>query len=94
VWHVSIALYGPDGGAPLDTASVDRKRRRLAFALGHKILDGVGVSPSREQIRGKAFHVRRALSPEEIARLPPGWLALPAVDDADGPGEDPGRLVP
>jgi len=93
VWHASIALYGSDE-TPLDARAVDRKRRRLALALAHRLLDGVGVSPSREQVKAFAFHVRRALSPSEIARLPPGWLELPAIDGADAPGSDPGRLVP
>jgi hypothetical protein len=92
VWHVSIALLA-SGRCVVATDDVDRKRRRLAFALGHKLLDGVGVTPSREQVRGIAFHVRRALSPREIMQLDPVWLALPPLDSADMPGSDPGRLV-
>jgi hypothetical protein len=87
VWHASIALYGPEGGAPLETATVDRKRRRLAFAFAERLLDGVGAGKSLEQAKKVAFHLRRALSDDELRRIDQAWLAIPAVDAGDGPDE-------
>jgi hypothetical protein len=98
VWHASIALFGPDERQVLPTAGLDRKRRRLALALGERLLDGVGDGrvgdgKTLEQVKPIAFHVRRALSAVEMAAIDQEWCAIPAVDAGDPPGSDPGRFV-
>lgn len=45
-----------------------------------RLLDGIGQGPTIEHIGESAVHWRRSLSDEEIALLPPGWMAIPAVD--------------
>jgi hypothetical protein len=78
VWHASIALR--DDAGPVRTSTVDRRRRRLAFALAARLLDGVGVGDAVEQVKEHVFHVRRKVSPRELAAIDQAWLAVPAVD--------------
>jgi hypothetical protein len=56
--------------------------KKLAYAIGRKLLGGVGVEPIYEKQGEIAFHIRCSLSPEEISGLDPAWLAIPAVDMA------------
>ena len=56
--------------------------KQLLFALGRKLLEGVGVGETFEKVGDQAVHVRRSLSDEEIAGLDPAWLARPAIDRA------------
>lgn len=56
--------------------------KKAAYALGESLLNGVGMEPTYTKIGDIAFHVRRPLTPEEIAGLSPEWLAIPAVDIA------------
>lgn len=46
----------------------------------NRLLYDVGQGPTIEHIGESAVHFRRSLSEEEIALLPLGWMAIPAVD--------------
>jgi hypothetical protein len=78
VWHASIAFVLEGTMIPADR--LPRKERRLGFELGRKLLQGVGVEPSKEETKSLAFHVRRALAPIEMRRIDPAWLALEPID--------------
>lgn len=80
MWHASIAVLAVSG--PIPTAAWTRQDRRRAVRLAENLLDSVGVEPSRTDVGVIALHLRRSLSPEEIAALDPDWLAIPAVDMA------------
>lgn len=51
--------------------------------LARHLLEGVGTGEVFQKQDTLAFHIRRSLSPEEIAGLDPAWLAIPAIDTAD-----------
>jgi hypothetical protein len=50
------------------------------------LLAGVGSMPSNVEQHEVAFHYRKAVSLEEISRLPEAWCAIPAID-AGGTGK-------
>ncbi len=54
---------------------IRESRRRL-----NSVLDGVGFGGSVETVRRIAIHLRRSLSPEEMATISCEWLAIPAID--------------
>lgn len=81
VWHASISLWpSPQRPSPLDRwgGRLERKARLRLDAL----LLGVGAGPVLCNRGGIALHLRRRLSPAELARLSPAWLAIPATDPA------------
>jgi hypothetical protein len=53
---------------------------RQALVLARGLLDGVGVGETYQHVVSVALHLRRRLSAVELARLPAGFLDLPAVD--------------
>ena len=65
-----------------------RAARRVALEM----LAGVGAGESVEMVRPTCIHVRRSLSPAEVAMLSPEWLAIPARDEFSEGGGVEGRL--
>jgi hypothetical protein len=63
-----------------------RQERRLATALAHRLLDGVGDGPGRVEPSERVIHVKRPLTVHEEGLLPAGWCELEAVDPAGPPG--------
>jgi hypothetical protein len=61
-------------------------QRKCAIEYAKSLLFGVGAMPSNVEQNELAFHYRKAVSPEEIARLPQAWCAIPAID-AGGTGK-------
>jgi hypothetical protein len=55
-------------------------------------LAGVGSGESVELLRPTCLHVRRSLSPAEVATLSPAWLAIPARDEFSEDGAMESRL--
>lgn len=80
MWHASIAVIGNKQKRPVPARLVQNKK--LPYALGRQLLEGVGMEPTYEKQGEWAFHIRRSLTAEEIAGLDPAWLAIPAVDMA------------
>lgn len=78
MWHASIVVLRR--GRPVPYTHLSLGQRRLARSVARSLLSGVGVEPSREDVRTNGFHLRRALSESEIAALDPAWVAIPAVD--------------
>jgi hypothetical protein len=74
VWHASVAVLGKHSG---QWASSDVRR---VHHVAHQLLEGVGVGKWHEETNERAYHLRRRLSDDELARLDPAWLAIPAVD--------------
>ena len=65
-----------------DTRAWTGQQAGAAVNLGRALLEGVGTGDVFIGWGEVALHVRRQLSPEEIERLDPEWLACPAVDMA------------
>ena len=65
-----------------------REARRVAMG----ILSGVGAGESVEALRPARMHIRRSLSPEEMATLSAEWLAIPAQDEFSPGGVVEGKL--
>lgn len=57
---------------------------REAVRLGIQLLEGVGGSDTLRQWGDVCIHVRRPLSPAEIAQLSAAWRRIPAIDLAGG----------
>ena len=57
----------------------DRPLLRKAVEVAHRIMRGVGTPPDQLGAGDIAVHLRRALTPKEIAKLTPEWLAIEAV---------------
>lgn len=79
MWHVSAAVLN-EKGQPITFALVQPKVRAAVRELLHELLAGVGEEPSRLESPRATMHLRRSLTPAEIAGLDPAWLAIPAVD--------------
>lgn len=79
MWHVSIALRGFDG-RPVETARVVSQVRTDIKRLADRLLAGVGQGPDKFHRGRIAFHLRRSLTNDELARIDQAWLALPAID--------------
>lgn len=80
MWHASIVERHPKHFRPVNAPHVMNKK--LAYAIGEELLDGVGIGETYRKAGEMAFHVRRSLSSEEIAGLDPVWVAIPAIDMA------------
>lgn len=78
MWHASVAVLGAH--APTATAFLRASEIRRARLLAASLLEGVGAGETFVHVKEIAIHVRRSLSPTEIAQLDPSWLAIPAVD--------------
>jgi len=81
VWHASVAVLSEDG-RPIPTGAWSPKRYARAVRVGHRLLEGRGAGETFVKLGQAVVHVRRSLSPEEIAGLDPAWVALPAIDIA------------
>lgn len=87
VWHASVSVLDEER-QPVPTAGLTDKQRRRAQRLAVELLAGVGREPDRRTLHPLAHHLRRRLTPAElasIARSDPAWLSIPAVD-AGGTG--------
>lgn len=60
----------------------DAIRTGAARGLAISLLRGVGHGQDFWKRGESAMHLRRQLSDEEVAGLPPEWMALPAIDEA------------
>jgi hypothetical protein len=80
VWHASIGVF--DGAPRRPVAAWSPKQWARAIRLGQHLLRGRGTGEVYLKGGRWVVHVRRSLSPEEIAGLDPAWLAIPAVDIA------------
>lgn len=80
MWHASIARLSRSRN-PIHTGRWGDGTLRDARRTAMDILHGVGMGESVEMLRPTCLHVRRSLSPEEIATLSPAWLAIPARDE-------------
>jgi hypothetical protein len=80
VWHASLALLDMKRRRPTPLASWDHRRKAKARGRALALLAGVGTGPDHWKEGEGALHLRRRLSEAELARLDPGWLALPAID--------------
>lgn len=91
MWHVSIARIGRNS-LPISSdrwgEGVFRAARRVALEM----LAGVGAGESVEMLRPTCLHVRRSLSPAEVATLSAEWLAIPARDEFSQDGKMESRL--
>jgi len=65
---------------------------RAARRLLMELLGGVGMGESVEKVGRWAIHMRRSLSPAEIATLSADWLAIPARDEFSEDGQMESRL--
>lgn len=81
VWHVSAAYHSNTG--PKQFLQMTKTQVFKGIDLGDRLLRGVGCNrivfvtdPPR-----MAIHIQKALTPEEIAYLPEGWMQIPAVDE-------------
>lgn len=79
MWHASAAVLN-GSGMPVPVALWKSSVRAVVREALAELLNGVGEEPSREDSPRTAMHLRRSLTPEEIAGLDPAWLAIPAVD--------------
>lgn len=86
MWHVSVSWRGRPADAPLPLQRWNRQQRDLARKRARALLGDVGMKPERLDRGGQVAHLRKALTDAEIARLPPEFLACPAVDVAGGDG--------
>jgi hypothetical protein len=59
-----------------------RPERRLAIALGERLLDGVGDRPVRVDPSERVIHVRAPLTAIEEAGMPSWWADFQPVDGA------------
>lgn len=85
MWHASVAVV--DGtGKLVPTEKLTPKQARRAQALCYELLERAGQGEDRRDRFPVAFHLRRRLSPRELALLDPAWCAIPAEDLA-GEGE-------
>lgn len=58
------------------------KDRRAAMKHAKRMLQSVGHGQFFMFVsEGHCGHVQRALNDAEIATLPPGWMAIPAIDE-------------
>jgi len=85
VWHVSVSLLC--GGLVSNqrmkrredwTASEVKEGRKLC----RKLLREVGGGEEFWKVGEMCEHYRKLMTAEEIQRLDPKWLALPAIDEA------------
>lgn len=90
MWHVSVAKLNSTGLIP--TARWGDGVRRQALRLAFEALTGVGTGTWVESLRPACLHVRRGLSPDEIATLSTEWLAIPARDEFSEDGQMEERL--
>lgn len=81
MWHASIAKLDSNLH-PRFIAYLVPWKRRVLEKIGEQLLDGVGTGETYILHGKTAVHVRRSLSPTEIAGLSAEWLAIPAVDIA------------
>jgi len=65
---------------------------RAARRQADELLEGVGMGEPVEKLGRWAIHVRRSLSPAEIATLSAEWLAIPARDEFSEDGQMESRL--
>lgn len=75
MWHVSLA-----DAALTSPASWPAKRRALADRVALDLLAGRGEGDDIWTVGASVLHLRRRLSASEIDLLPPGWMAIPAID--------------
>jgi hypothetical protein len=76
VWHASIGC----GGKRVAEWSPGMLER--AHAILRVLMYGVGQGETKIDSEGYVLQHRRTLTEEEIAKLEPAWLALPAIDEA------------
>lgn len=71
-------------GWPVPISSLTGHGERILEAACLELLDGVGRADTTEKMVSRsvklAVHVRRAFTNAEIADLPAGWCAIPAID--------------
>lgn len=67
-------------GWPDDKARPTALRTRLYTAIARDLLAGVGAGRDVESAMTFIHQLRRAVSPEEYAKLDPAWRALEPVD--------------
>lgn len=79
MWHASISLRDA-GGNVVPVERMTRKERRMALDFARDLLAGVGAGRSVESAMTLIHQVRRAVSPEEYAKLDPAWRSLEPVD--------------
>ncbi len=65
---------------------MSRQERRLAEALAHRLLEGVGDGMARVERSDRVIHVKRPLATNEDRLLPAGWAELEAIDAAGQAG--------
>lgn len=82
VWHVSVSVKNAKGH-PKPFRKLTREHINRCKSLAFEILDGVGKTGSAFVTNppGACVHVQKPLTEEEIAQLPPGWMAIPAIDE-------------
>jgi hypothetical protein len=77
---------------PISTERWGEGMVRAARRLAIELLDGVGMGEPVEKVGRVALHVRRSLSPAEVATLSADWLAIPARDEFSEDGQMESRL--
>ncbi len=82
MWHASVSWQTRQG--PLPVAKLRRWQRKEAVKLLHQLLGGVGTGRAYLFVMEpplSAVHLQRRLSVEELAILPPEWLAIAPRDE-------------
>ena len=77
---------------PISTERWGEGVLRAARRVALEMLAGVGAGESVEMVRPTCIHMRRSLSPAEVATLAPEWLAIPARDEFAEDGKMEPRL--
>lgn len=75
MWHVSLS-----SARLLPVSSWEPARMAGARQAAAALLQGVGEGPDIWTPGERVLHLRRRLTTAEHALLPPGWMAVPAID--------------
>lgn len=69
-------------GRVIPCALYSKQQLQEAVHQAQVLLFGVGTGPTRREYVYVAIHVRRQLSPKEVAGLPLAWRMIPGRDMA------------
>lgn len=83
MWEVSTSLSR--GGQPYPVGALVPGMGRLLVEAAMNLVDGVG-NERHWHTDSVSVHIRATLTEAEMAKLPPEWLACPAIDNG-GRGE-------
>jgi hypothetical protein len=81
VWHASIARIDLGSDRAIPVRRWGAKHHAKAYGRAATLLAGVGEGRDFREDGDYCIHLRRKLTPAEMARIDPAWLAAPAIDE-------------